>query len=137
MSVRLADIWDQELELDQLVRLVGTPGHGAVATFSGCVRDHDGGRDVTRLAYEAHPDAVMRLRESAERIAERGVTVAVLHRTGSLAIGDVAIAAAVSAPHRREAFAAIAELVDDVKATVPIWKHQFYADGSDDWVNSP
>ena len=137
MSVQLADIWDDDLELEQLIRLVGTPGHGAVATFTGRVRDHDGGRTVTRLVYEAHPEAVARLHASAARIADRGVSVAVLHRTGSLEIGDAAIAAAVSAPHRAEAFAAIADLIDDVKATVPLWKHQFYADGSDDWVNSP
>lgn len=139
MTVELADLRDADLDLAGLIALVAHESAGAVATFTGVVRDHDGGRQVTRLEYEAHPDAAAYIQASAERIVERhrGVRVAVVHRTGPLAIGDTAIIAAVASAHRREAFAAVADLVDDVKATVPIWKHQFYADGSDDWVNAP
>ncbi|MFD1861185.1 molybdenum cofactor biosynthesis protein MoaE [Aeromicrobium camelliae] len=139
MTVELADLRDADLDLTELIALVAHESAGAVATFTGVVRDHDGGRKVTRLEYEAHPDAAAYIQASAERIVERhdGVRVAVVHRTGPLAIGDTAIVAAVASAHRREAFDAVADLVDDVKATVPIWKHQFYADGSDDWVNAP
>ncbi|RLV56960.1 molybdenum cofactor biosynthesis protein MoaE [Aeromicrobium phragmitis] len=139
MTVELADLRDGDLDLAELVDLVAHESAGAVATFTGVVRNHDGGKQVTRLEYEAHPEAAAYIEASAGRIAARhdGVRVAVVHRTGPLAIGDAAIVAAVAAAHRREAFAAVADLVDDVKATVPIWKHQFYTDGSDDWVNAP
>lgn len=139
MTVVLTDLRDDTLDLDDLIDAVRHGSAGAVATFTGLVRDHDEGRAVTRLEYEAHPDAVGHIRASASRIAERypEARIAVVHRIGALAIGDAAIVAAVATAHRREAFAAIADLVDDVKSTVAIWKHQFYADGTDDWVNSP
>ncbi|WP_293785043.1 molybdenum cofactor biosynthesis protein MoaE [uncultured Aeromicrobium sp.] len=139
MTVELADLRNADLDLAELIALVAHESAGAIATFTGVVRDHDGGRKVTRLEYEAHPQAAAYLQASAEKIVERhdGVRVAVAHRTGRLAIGDAAIVAVVAAAHRKEAFAAVADLVDEVKATVPIWKHQFYADGTDDWVNAP
>lgn len=139
MTVELADLRNADLDLAELIALVAHESAGAIATFTGVVRDHDGGRKVTRLEYEAHPQAAAYLQASAEKIVERhdGVRVAVAHRTGRLAIGDAAIVAVVAASHRKEAFAAVADLVDEVKATVPIWKHQFYADGTDDWVNAP
>lgn len=137
MAVHLAQLTDQPLDLTYLIDLVSHEGAGAVASFIGTVRDRDGGRSVTALEYEAHPDAEDFLRRSAERIAEPGLEIAVAHRVGTLHLGDAAVVAAVASAHRPEAFAAVAALVEDVKATVPIWKHQFYADGSEDWVNSP
>ena len=112
---------------------------GAVVTFAGVVRDHDHGRPVTALHYEGHPDAGRIL---AEVVAEARIRPGVLaasarHRTGDLAIGDLAFVAAVSASHRGEAFEACAWLVDEAKARLPIWKHQHFADGTDEWVNSP
>lgn len=115
------------------------PGAGAVVSFAGVVRDHDAGRDVRALEYEAHPSAARVLAEvAAEVAAEPDVyAVAVSHRIGQLAIGDVALAAAVSTAHRAAAFAACARLVDEVKARLPVWKRQVFADGTEEWVNCP
>ena len=91
------------------------------------------------LVYEAHPSAAAVLEEVAAEIAKDPtvIAVAVAHRIGALEIGDVALAAAVSTAHRGDAFAACAKLVDTAKARLPIWKHQHFADGTDEWVNSP
>ena len=112
---------------------------GAVVTFAGVVRDHDGGRSVSALHYEGHPDAGGILSEVVDEASRRpGVLAAAArHRVGDLAIGELAFVAAISAAHRGEAFAACAWLVDEAKARLPIWKHQHFADGTDEWVNSP
>jgi molybdopterin synthase catalytic subunit len=112
---------------------------GAVVSFAGVVRDHDAGRAVQCLVYEAHPSAAAVLEEVAAEIAKDPAVraVAVSHRVGPLAIGDVALAAAVSTAHRAEAFVLCARLVDTAKARLPIWKHQHFSDGTDEWVNSP
>ena len=112
---------------------------GAVVSFAGVVRDHDHGRGVTRLDYEGHPSAEEVLRQVAEEIAADPdvIAVAVSHRVGPLEVGDVALAAAVATAHRAAAFAACARLVDRVKETLPIWKHQVFSDGTDEWVNCP
>lgn len=112
---------------------------GAVVGFVGAVRNHDGGHDVVRLAYSSHPSAPDVLRDVVVSVAEgaSGVrAVAVSHRVGDLAVGDVAFVVAVAADHRRAAFATCALLVDEVKARLPVWKHQFFADGTDEWVGS-
>jgi molybdopterin synthase catalytic subunit len=118
---------------------VSHPAAGAVVSFAGVVRDHDGGRDVTRLEYEAHPSAADVLAEVAAEIAKEPevYAVAVSHRVGPLEIGDVALAAAVSTAHRADAFAACARLVDEVKSRLPVWKHQLFTDGTEEWVNCP
>ena len=118
---------------------VAHPAAGAVVSFAGVVRDHDGGRAVSNLLYEAHPTAAAVLEEVAAEIAKDPAVkaVAVSHRVGPLAIGDVALAAAVATAHRAEAFALCARLVDTAKARLPIWKHQHFTDGTDEWVNSP
>ena len=120
-------------------RAVGNPAAGAVVVFQGVVRDHDSGRVVTLLEYEAHPSAEAVLREvAAEIAADPGVyAVAVSHRIGPLEIGDVALVAAVSTAHRAAAFAACSRLVDEVKARLPVWKRQVFADGTEEWVNCP
>jgi molybdenum cofactor synthesis domain-containing protein len=112
---------------------------GAVVTFAGVVRDHDGGRSVSALHYEGHPDAGGILSEVVDEASRRpGVLAAAArHRVGDLAIGELAFVAAISAAHRQEAFAACAWLVDEAKTRLPIWKHQHFADGTDEWVNSP
>jgi molybdopterin synthase catalytic subunit len=94
---------------------------------------------VTRLDYTAHPTAVAELRAVAESVAARFpvVAVAVTHRIGELQIGDLAVVVAVSCPHRGEAFQAARALIDELKATVPIWKHQVFDDGSQEWVGTP
>jgi len=90
---------------------------------------------VTALDYEAHPDAEAALRAVCERVAAgTGLRVAAAHRVGALRVGDLALVAAVGAPHRAEAFAGCARLVDEIKARVPIWKRQHLADGATEWV---
>jgi molybdopterin synthase catalytic subunit len=102
------------------------------------VRDDDDGRAVTSLGYSAHPDAVGALRRVAEQVAaDFPVTaLAAVHRVGDLDIGDLAVVVAVACPHRAEAFAACRRLIDDLKHDVPIWKHQRFTDGSQEWVGA-
>ena len=134
-----ADLTDRTIALADHERIVAHEAAGAVVGFAGVVRDHDGGRTVTRLEYSAHPSAQQTLAEVAAEIAAEssGVrAIAVSHRIGPLQIGDAALVAAVAADHRQAAFDTCARLVDSVKARLPVWKHQFFADGSDEWVNS-
>jgi molybdopterin synthase catalytic subunit len=134
--VVLADVVDRDITVDEVAAVVATDRDGAVVTFAGVVRDHDGGKGVTALEYEGHPSAAEVIAEVARTIAEAhpDVRIAVLHRVGALGVGDVALAAAVASPHRAEAFVACGALVDLVKEQVPIWKHQRFTDGSDEWV---
>jgi molybdopterin synthase catalytic subunit len=127
----------QPLDVTEHERAVAGPRAGAVVSFVGVVRDHDHGRTVTLLEYEAHPSAEEVLREVAAEIAADPAVyaVAVSHRVGPLAVGDVALAAAVATAHRAEAFAACARLVDEVKSRIPVWKRQVFSDGTDEWVN--
>jgi molybdopterin synthase catalytic subunit len=132
-------VTDQPLSVVEHESAVAHPGAGAVVSFAGVVRDHDGGRGVARLTYKAHPSAAAVLAEVAAEIAKDPAVhgLAVSHRVGELAVGDVALAAAVSTAHRGDAFAICARLVDEVKARLPVWKHQYFADGTEEWVNSP
>jgi molybdopterin synthase catalytic subunit len=136
-QVRRADVVDAPIAVEELRALAADAAAGAVVTFSGDVRDHDGGRSVERLEYEGHPTAGAVIAEVAREVAARHdvIAVAVSHRVGPLGIGDSALVAAVSAAHRGEAFAACADLVDEVKHRLPVWKHQVFSDGSDEWVN--
>lgn len=120
-------------------KLVARREAGAVVVFQGVVRDHDHGRTVAALEYEAHPSAEQVLTSVAAEIATDPAVyaIAVSHRVGRLEIGDIALVAAVSSAHRAAAFASCARLVDEVKARLPIWKHQIFADGTDEWVNCP
>lgn len=114
---------------------VSAPESGAVVIFVGVVRNHDGGQSVHSLEYEAHPEAENMLAECCRSVSEQtGLMVAAAHRVGYLTVGDVALYAAASAAHRKEAFAACELLVERIKASVPIWKRQFLADGATEWV---
>ena len=138
MPVRLVDIRETPLEVSEVVAALGSDDAGGLNIFVGMVRDHDHGRGVVGLGYSAHPTAMTKLTEVAEAIAQRhGVDVAAVHRVGDLAIGDVAVIVATTAAHRGEAFAATRDLIDTLKAEVPIWKHQRFADGADEWVGLP
>jgi molybdopterin synthase catalytic subunit len=130
---------DEPLSVTEHEAAVAHASAGAVVSFAGVVRDHDGGRGVVRLTYEAHPSAAAVLAEVAADLAKDPAVLglAVSHRIGELGIGDVALAAAVATGHRAEAFAICARLVDEVKARLPVWKHQHFTDGTDEWVNSP
>jgi len=137
--VRLIDVRESELSLDEVRVAVADPAAGGIALFAGAVRDSDHDRDVSGLSYSAHPSATGELRRVAEMIAEKFkvLGIAAVHRVGDLAIGDLAVVAAVACAHRGEAFAACRELIDVLKASVPIWKHQLFTDGTSEWVGTP
>ena len=136
--VRLIAIRDRELSVDEVRAAVASPGAGGIALFAGAVRDSDHDRGVSGLSYSAHPSAEAELRRVAEMIAGKfpAVAIAAVHRVGDLAIGDLAVVVAVACPHRAEAFDACRALIDELKASVPIWKHQRFADGTSEWVGS-
>ncbi len=126
------------LELARLVSSVEASDRGAVTSFLGLVRDHHGGRGVTRLEYSA--DGPMVEAECARIVSEAEdrwpARVALEHRIGALDIGDAAVAVAAAAAHREEAFAACRYVIEEVKRRVPIWKKEFYADGAVEWVGT-
>ncbi|QDG87847.1 molybdenum cofactor biosynthesis protein MoaE [Pseudarthrobacter sp. NIBRBAC000502770] len=137
----------EPISVDQAIAAVESDTAGAVVSFSGVVRNHDGGKAVNRLSYSAHPtahqvmaDVVGRL--VAEQNAKAGagpgqpVRIWAAHRIGMLEIGDPALVCAVSAAHRGQAFAVCSELVDRIKEQVPIWKEQFFTDGTVEWVGA-
>jgi molybdopterin synthase catalytic subunit len=138
-QIRLLGLSSEPLQVDQVLAAVTDESAGGLALFVGAVRDHDGGKAVSRLGYSAHPQALEQLRVVAERVARDHpvVALAAVHRVGQLAVGDLAVVAAVSCAHRGDAFAACHRLIDDLKAQVPIWKHQEFADGSEEWVGTP
>ncbi|HSA53348.1 MAG TPA: molybdenum cofactor biosynthesis protein MoaE [Yinghuangia sp.] len=136
--IRLLDIRDTPLSLDEVFAAVGDPTAGGTDLFVGTVRDHDGGKGVTTLEYSAHPSAADELRRVAEKVAADFpvAALAAVHRVGRLEIGDIAVIVAVSCPHRGEAFEACRRLIDTLKHEVPIWKHQHFADGTSEWVGA-
>ncbi|MGB4776908.1 molybdenum cofactor biosynthesis protein MoaE [Microbacterium sp.] len=133
-----AEVTAASLDPGAIAAQVGDDAAGAVVTFAGVVRDHDHGRAVTALDYTAHPSASeVIVAVCAEISAEYPATrVAAVHRVGALRIGDVAIVCAVASAHRADAFAACARLVDELKARLPIWKEQYFADGGSEWVGA-
>ena len=137
--VRLVALRETRLEVAEVLDALVDPAVGGIDVFIGTVRDHDGGQGVVGLEYSAHPTALARLEEVAEGVATKYdvLGVAAVHRVGPLAIGDAAVIVATTAAHRGEAFDATRALIDDLKATVPIWKHQRFADGTDEWVGTP
>ncbi|MEV0849443.1 molybdenum cofactor biosynthesis protein MoaE [Streptomyces sp. NPDC049954] len=134
--VRLLAIRETPLSVDEVFAAVGDAAAGGTALFVGTVRDHDGGADVSALGYSCHPTAETELRRVAEKVAADYPVraLAAVHRVGDLSIGDLAVVVAVSCPHRAEAFAACRRLIDDLKHEVPIWKHQTFGDGTEEWV---
>lgn len=137
--VRLVDLRDAPLDVAEVLDAVAHRGAGGVDLFVGNVRDHDHEQGVTGLDYSAHPSALQRLVDVTQHIAEEYdvLAVAAVHRVGPLEIGDAAVIVAAAAAHRGEAFTATRALIDELKATVPIWKHQLFVDGSDEWVGTP
>lgn len=135
----LIRIEEGPLSIDEVLALVGAAGVGGSTVFVGTVRDSDEGRDVRELEYTAHPTALHELQRLAGEVAARypALTLAAVHRTGRLSVGDVAVIVAVGAAHRGDSFTAARELIDRLKAEVPIWKHQIFADGTEEWVGTP
>jgi molybdopterin synthase catalytic subunit len=126
-------ITEGSLSVDELVRLVQTDADGAVVTFVGIVRDNSDGRKVIALEYEAYAEMAEAEMERiglamAEKWGLHGI--AMHHRTGRLLVGEASVVIAVAAPHRREAFEACSEALDLLKATVPVWKKEYFEDGT-------
>jgi len=137
--VRLIAVRDRALSVDEVLRAVSDRHAGGIALFVGTVRDHTPehpGEQVTELEYTAHPTAREQLDTVARKVAAEhpGTALAAVHRTGELAVGDLAVVAAASAAHRAEAFAACRALIDTLKEQVPIWKREEFRDGSHTWV---
>ncbi|OAH14474.1 molybdenum cofactor biosynthesis protein MoaE [Streptomyces jeddahensis] len=136
--IRLLALRDAPLSVDEVFRAAGDDAAGGTALFVGTVRNHDGGSDVDALGYSSHPTAEAEMRRIAEKIvAEYPVrALAAVHRVGDLRVGDIAVVVAVSCPHRAEAFEACRKLIDDLKHEVPIWKHQKFSNGTEEWVGA-
>lgn len=133
----------EPISVDQAIAAVESETAGAVVSFSGVVRNHDAGKSVERLAYSAHPLATGLLTDVVESVVREAVDpsghpvrIWVAHRVGPLEIGDPALVCAVASSHRRESFAVCEQLVERIKAEVPIWKEQFFSDGSVEWVGA-
>ena len=142
--LRLVGISPAPLDVTAVYDAVQAHAAGAIAVFVGVVRDHDADKEVTSLTYTAHPTAESTLRGVVEGVIEAESVeggeveaVAAVHRIGSLVVGDVAVVVAVACGHRGLAFQLCQRLIDEIKDRVPIWKHQVFADGSDEWVGTP
>ncbi|MDO0925809.1 molybdenum cofactor biosynthesis protein MoaE [Streptomyces sp. TG1A-8] len=136
--IKLIGVRETALSVDEVFRAVGDDAAGGVALFVGTVRNHDSGADVDALGYSCHPSAEAEMRRIAEKVAARYPVraLAAVHRVGDLAVGDLAVVVGVACPHRGEAFEACRALIDDLKHEVPIWKHQRFSDGSEEWVGA-
>jgi molybdopterin synthase catalytic subunit len=138
-QIRLIAIRDTALSVDEVRAAIADPAAGGEVLFVGTVRDNDADKGVTGLSYSAHPSAEKELLRVAAEIADKypdAIAVAAVHRIGDLNVGDLAVVVGVSCAHRAEAFHACHALIDELKATVPVWKHQRFADGTDEWVGS-
>lgn len=138
-KVRLVALRETPLDVDEVLAVLGDDAGGGLTLFVGRVRDHDHDKGVTGLDYTAHSSALAKMQEVCELINDRHdvLALAAVHRIGRLAIGDTAVIVATVAAHRGEAFAASKDLIDTLKDEVPIWKHQVFVDGSEEWVGSP
>lgn len=136
-AVVLCAVRDRPLSVDELLAALQAPGIGGISLFIGTVRDHADGKPVARLDYEAHPHAAREIDRILAEIAARlpGVRLAALHRTGQLAVGDLAVIVGAGSAHRGEAFTACREAIERIKERVPIWKKEWAPDGSAHWVN--
>ena len=138
-ELRLVALRETPIDVAEVVAALDDDASGGLTLFVGRVRDHDGGKPVHGLDYTAHPTALEKLHDVCDRVAEEYDVhgVAAVHRVGTLAIGDVAVVVATTTAHRGEAFAASRALIDTLKAEVPIWKHQRFGDGTEEWVGAP
>ena len=138
-AVRLVDLRTTPLDVAEVIDALEGDASGGLTLFVGRVRDHDRGHGVRGLEYSAHPTALDALRRVCDRVAEEYDVhgVAAVHRVGELAVGDIAVVVATTAAHRGQAFDASRALIDTLKAEVPIWKHQRFDDGTEEWVGTP
>ena len=137
--IRMLGVGEAPLSVAEVYESVAdVPSAGGIALFSGVVRDEAEGRPVAELRYSAHPSVEERLREVVDTAIRQYPIKAVsaIHRIGDLKIGEIAVIVAVACPKRAEAFEACHKIVDDIKASVPIWKHEQFADGDAQWVGA-
>lgn len=133
---RHVELTDRTLSVDRCINAVRGEGSGGIVTFTGMVRLHSRGTTIDHLEYEAYaPMAIKVMTELCDEIEAEipGTRIAVEHRVGNLAIGDIAVVIAAAAPHRAEAFAACRAMIDRLKDRVPIWKKEISVDGAE-WV---
>lgn len=126
------------IDPDAILAAVGAPSDGAALLFLGVVRDHNDGRPVSGVKYEAYAEMARHVlatiaREAAERLGTD--RVAVVHRIGELGVGDVSVAIAVSSPHRAEAYEASRYIIEEIKKRLPVWKEERYVDGETRWLD--
>jgi molybdopterin synthase catalytic subunit len=128
---------ERDIDPELLVERVESEERGAVVTFLGTVRNHHAGRQVERLEYSAYGPMAEAMCDQIRAEAEQrwAVSVALEHRLGALGIGDVSVAIAVAAPHRDAAFTACRYVIEQLKTRVPIWKREYYTDGTTAWVD--
>jgi molybdopterin synthase catalytic subunit len=133
------EVTEQPIEVSVHSAMVAGAASGAVVSFAGVVRNHDGGRPVTAIEYVGHPTSAAVLARVVAEVtaASQAEAVAVSHRIGPLAIGEAALVVAVAGVHRAEAFETAMQLVDEVKRQLPVWKRQVFPDGTDEWVDCP
>ncbi len=139
MPIFVAKTSDKEIIPQEVTKLVLDNKNGADVTFVGRVRNHDSNKKVKELNYEAHPDVdnqILKITQIIEKLFPE-VNIATIHRVGNLKIGDVAFVVATASAHRDEALNCCRALVESIKSNAPIWKNQYFADGSNEWVNSP
>jgi molybdopterin synthase catalytic subunit len=132
-----AEVTSHPIDTARLMARVGAKEDGAVLLFVGVVRDHNDGRGVSGVGYEAYQEMAekMLLDIATEAAGASGqVRVAVVHRVGELTIGEASVAIAVSSPHRAESYEASRYVIEEIKKRVPVWKHERYTDGTVDWV---
>jgi molybdopterin synthase catalytic subunit len=136
--IRLLAIRAEALSVDEVYEAVRGPRVGGIALFVGTVREFDHGKGVQGLDYSSHPSVDAELQAVAEEVVKSFdvLALAAVHRVGHLEIGDIAVIVAVACEHRGQAFDAAHQLVDELKKRVPIWKHQLFSDGSEEWVGS-
>ncbi len=137
--IRLVELREEPLDVAEVLAALDDDASGGLTLFVGRVRDHDKGLGVVGLDYSAHPTALEVFHDVCARVAAEYdvMGLAAVHRTGSLDIGDIAVVVATASAHRGTSFDASRALIDTLKKEVPIWKHQRFADGTDEWVGTP
>lgn len=132
------EITDKPINSNFLYDQIVNNSHGAIVEFKGLVRNHDAGKPVSRLEYEAHDTALAIIQEISLNISKKypEVSFAISHRYGSLEIGELAFYVITGAAHRAQAFEVSRLIVEEVKEKIPVWKNQVYEDGTNEWVNS-
>lgn len=134
----MIELTQEAIDVNAVLRAVGSPSSGAIVLFLGTVREQTGSRRTRSLTYEAFAEMASRALADLEAEATRRWSLcrcAIVHRLGELAVGEISVAIAASAAHREAAFEASRWLIDRIKQVVPIWKQEHWEDGASEWVH--